>query len=289
MSTTPSLKSSIALFAPTLEKRIAENPKDIATLYRLLEVYRKTGALEDIRRIAKLWRQTEPQNTEDILLAKLLLGEALAPFSFKETHPCPFWVIDDFLSDQERDTLLQFGTENAERFEQASYDAFDENGNRTRKINKEYRDQLCLNASDDIESLLESAILPLVDEAKKRFGMPFESIFRHNMEVLLTGHKQHGQAHSDRKKNSTKPMGSKIIFLYYMYQKPKAFDGGDLLLFDTDFPNDTHVEAYTRISPTDNRLVAFPACFYHSISEVHLESNELVKGRFSIPFWVQLQ
>jgi Rps23 Pro-64 3,4-dihydroxylase Tpa1-like proline 4-hydroxylase len=78
--------------------------------------------------------------------------------------------------------------------------------------------------------------------------------------------------------------------LLFLYQEPKFFQGGDLLLCDTLITSrapitgeyEYQVENFTRIIPTNNCLVVFPSAYVHAATPVQLEAQDFQQGRLAI-------
>ena len=74
-----------------------------------------------------------------------------------------------------------------------------------------------------------------------------------------------------------------INFVHDFHRVPKAYTGGELLVFDSDIQADTYTRArFTRVVPEDNSIVFFPSPYYHSVLPVHCPSGEFADSRFVI-------
>ena len=153
-------------------------------------------------------------------------------------------------------------------------------------VNLTTRDQKVFVPDHEIKALLEQHILKIVPDAIKKLGMRYHQVKSTSLEIAATGNGQFAKTHSDRMLNQ--PLMSKIAFVYYFHKVPKAFTGGDILVYDTDIQQDKAGVKFTKIHHTNNRIVAYPSCFYHEITQVSSPSGLFADCRFAIPFWVTL-
>jgi SM-20-related protein len=80
-----------------------------------------------------------------------------------------------------------------------------------------------------------------------------------------------------------------LTFVCYFHREPKAFTGGDLLLYEeTDWHRwRQEPGAYHRIEPVSNTVVFFPAAAIHEVERVSVPSGEFMDGRFTLNGWVR--
>jgi len=77
-----------------------------------------------------------------------------------------------------------------------------------------------------------------------------------------------------------------LTFVYYFNRRPKAFEGGDLALYDGDaaaglFSN----RHFTKVGPVDNRLLVFPSNAQHEVLTVRCPSGAYEDSRFTLNGW----
>ena len=104
------------------------------------------------------------------------------------------------------------------------------------------------------------------------------------LEIKLSNHVDGGffKIHADNH-DPTHAEGRAITWLYYFDDGEGHFDGGDLLLVDTDLPRrDLSRSWFTRVLPRRNRFIAFPSWFFHAVSPTRLHSHDFAHGRFAI-------
>lgn len=67
----------------------------------------------------------------------------------------------------------------------------------------------------------------------------------------------------------------RLSWVYYFYQEPRAFTGGDLILY----PNGSQC---TVITPQSGMMVFFAASTAHEVQKVDVPGGDIVKSRFAI-------
>lgn len=80
--------------------------------------------------------------------------------------------------------------------------------------------------------------------------------------------------------------GRVLTCVYYLHRTPARFTGGDLLLHDParlDGPQGP-IE-FTRMAPSDNTALFFPADACHEVRGVHSDVTDPLHGRVSINVW----
>lgn len=79
-----------------------------------------------------------------------------------------------------------------------------------------------------------------------------------------------------------------ISYVYFFYSEPKAFQGGELALYDSRIENGVAVptKLRTRITPEQNTMVLFPSACPHEILPVSCPSGRFPDSRFTINGWL---
>lgn len=72
--------------------------------------------------------------------------------------------------------------------------------------------------------------------------------------------------------------------VYYFFQEPKTFSGGELRLFKLGPAADR--SSHQDITPLTNMLLAFPSWAAHEVLPVRCPSKKFVDSRFAINCWV---
>jgi hypothetical protein len=209
---------------------------------------------------------------------RLAEAGALAPVA--TTLPCvPYVLIEDFLPETRYREVLDFALTRRAEFQHAMVGGDESEWT----IDPEWR---VAQAAYDIAPL-RAWFMPLVEvrlpEVLRRLGIaPFEM---GEFELQLTAYNdgEYFRAHADRDEESL--ARRQITFVYYFNRAPKAFEGGDLLLYDGDTTAFSQ-RHFTRVTPEDNRLVLFPSSAQHEVSMVRCPSRAYEDSRFTLNGWV---
>jgi Rps23 Pro-64 3,4-dihydroxylase Tpa1-like proline 4-hydroxylase len=89
-----------------------------------------------------------------------------------------------------------------------------------------------------------------------------------DIELQVTRHRIGGyyRCHHDV---SRREASRRVTLVHYLFDAPRPFRGGDLLLYDTDVAGlRTDTNRFTRVPPASNRAVWFPSCVAHEVTEV---------------------
>jgi SM-20-related protein len=206
--------------------------------------------------------------------------ETLAPVA-RELPAVPYVLIEDFLPAARHREVLDYALARRAQFERAMVGGDDSEW----KIEPQAR---IAQAAYDIAPLREW-FMPLVEarlpEILKRLGLaPFEP---GELELQLTAYNdgEYYRTHADRDEAGL--VKRQLTFVYYFNRSPKAFEGGDLLLYDGDATAGLFSEQhFTRVTPDDNRLILFPSSAQHEVSMVRCPSGSYEDSRFTLNGWV---
>jgi Rps23 Pro-64 3,4-dihydroxylase Tpa1-like proline 4-hydroxylase len=124
-----------------------------------------------------------------------------------------------------------------------------------------------------------------------RLQVPLSEFQPTKIHALVSRNGDFFRAHRD-----TSPRNNRrITFLYYLYEAPRRFTGGDLVLYDSrthldcrnvpDSDSDFHPSLYTRLPCTDNELVCFPSEYYHEVLAVAELGDDTRGARIAINGW----
>jgi SM-20-related protein len=210
---------------------------------------------------------------------RLAEAEALAPVA--TALPCvPYVLIEDLLPEARHREVLDFALARRDQFERAMVGGDESEW----KIDLQAR---IAQAAYDIAAL-RAWFMPLVEarlpEVLRRLGIaPFET---GEFELQLTAYNdgEYFRTHVDRDEAGLAKR--QLTFVYYFNRAPKAFEGGDLLLYDSDAAGMFSEKHFTRVTPDDNRLILFPSSAQHEVSMVRCPSRAYEDSRFTLNGWV---
>lgn len=109
------------------------------------------------------------------------------------------------------------------------------------------------------------------------------------IELQLTSHNdgEHYRIHSD---NGNAATASRIgTFVYYFHREPKAFSGGDLLVYGRCGCRDPRQPGapLERIEPENDLLILFDPHRLHEVTDVSCPTKDFADGRFTLNGWIR--
>jgi Rps23 Pro-64 3,4-dihydroxylase Tpa1-like proline 4-hydroxylase len=160
---------------------------------------------------------------------------------------------------------------------------------KTATKDKKYRNSLVLFEFEPIRTYFKSQIFRFTQPVKEAFG--YEMTPEMGGEFQLTAHNDQNfySAHTDFLPNTgTRVSLRKITFVYYFHRQPKAFEGGELYVWDhLDCEGDRFrpTKSGKYIEPLNNRIVFFDSRYYHEVRKVTCASKDFMDSRFTINGW----
>jgi Rps23 Pro-64 3,4-dihydroxylase Tpa1-like proline 4-hydroxylase len=193
-------------------------------------------------------------------------------------------VFRNFLGQEDRLALLQWVASNETRFEESRLAGG--------VLNPEKRVSKVLRDLGPLRGLLESKVREISDQTFSLLGVrPFPVDM---VELELAAHLDgaHFAPHSDIPIGpGRKPLGGDgsgqferlISCVYYFYNEPKHFSGGELRLHRFGSTDEADM---IDIEPSQNSLVAFPSWVTHEVRQVRCPPNTFRSARYAVNCWV---
>jgi hypothetical protein len=195
------------------------------------------------------------------------------------TRPAPFLAIDNFLPREVHDRVL------ADLIACQS----DFQSNR-------------MTGRDSLVLINPQSVQPVLDEIERRFdelitklaalGAPVEDVTHCRLEVpsaTATGHANFHAPHIDNDPLSGIEfvLARRVSFAWYAFQEPKAFEGGDLRLWDfAEIPSErgpwTPAATWADHACTNNSLLVFSSSSRHEVLPVRMFQGEFADRRFAV-------
>src|ERR1700747_3064386 len=101
-----------------------------------------------------------------------------------------------------------------------------------------------------------------------------------SLELQLTSHND-GEYYRWHTDNGTPATAARTItFVYYFHAEPKAFQGGELVVYQGK--GERHV-----IAPQPDSMVFFPSTARHEVLRVDCPTRRFEDGRFSLNGWIR--
>ena len=258
-----------------LRRTLALEPDNARALLRMIDIHRGRGdlaaALELCRRLVRL----DPDHRKARWLSAVLGGGKAPEHKPSGPWPAPFVRILDFLTPAEGERLLTSALARRERFGAAKTGM-----GKHRKVRPSLRLGLTTRGFDcqDVEPWLVPKVHEVLPEVMARLRAewfdPGQVLIWPQMTAYHDG--GFGRLHRD-------PSGT-LLGVCYFHRLPKPFFGGDTLLYDTDTAKGGYSPLrFSRIEPTANSIVFFPAGdYFHEVTPVAAETGDFADGRFAV-------
>lgn len=208
------------------------------------------------------WQQNEPTKPE---IPAILESE--------------YVQIDNFLTVEEHQRLLNYVFQRESAFVPTSTSTGD----------LDYRRSMILHSFPEFSQLVVNRIQAILPDVFRKLNLSSFSIAE--IEAQLTSHNDgnYYKVHNDN--GSPDTATREFTYVYYFHQQPKAFSGGELLIYDSKIENNFYVKAdsYKRVEPRNNSIVFFLSRYLHEVLPVSCPSKAFADSRFTINGWVRRQ
>lgn len=263
----------------TLRQTLIKNPDDLNTLETLGQICRQQGDLESAAEAYRRLLSLYPTHQIARYLHAVFTGTALPVNSpIVLPWPAPFVRIQNFLPQCQRNRLFSLAVENQNEFKPLKVYIPMEEGPVVGKYDSKFRHQVGLERSAEVEDIIKPRILEILPVILPRLQVKPFPIGDIVTQLSLCHNGHFGQVHRDDMDGRTK-----VSLAYYFHKQPKAFSGGDLLLYDTDLERRSFNRGkFTQIKPDDNTLTLYPSGYYHQITRVNCPTDAFDEGRFAI-------
>lgn len=187
--------------------------------------------------------------------------------------------IDNFLTVEEHQRLLNYVFQRESAFVPTSTSTGD----------LDYRRSMILHSFPEFSQLVVNRIQAILPDVFRKLNLSSFPIAE--IEAQLTSHNDgnYYKVHNDN--GSPDTATREFTYVYYFHQQPKAFSGGELLIYDSKIENNFYVKAdsYKRVEPRNNSIVFFLSRYLHEVLPVSCPSKAFADSRFTINGWVRRQ
>jgi Rps23 Pro-64 3,4-dihydroxylase Tpa1-like proline 4-hydroxylase len=187
--------------------------------------------------------------------------------------------IDNFLTVEEHQRLLNYVFQRESAFVPTSTSTGD----------LDYRRSMILHSFPEFSQLVVNRIQAILPDVFRKLNLSSFPIAE--IEAQLTSHNDgnYYKVHNDN--GSPDTATREFTYVYYFHQEPKAFSGGELLIYDSKIENNFYVKAdsYKRVEPRNNSIVFFLSRYLHEVLPVSCPSKAFADSRFTINGWVRRQ
>ncbi|MDZ8033814.1 2OG-Fe(II) oxygenase [Nostoc sp. DedSLP04] len=185
--------------------------------------------------------------------------------------------IDNFLKPEEHKNLLEYVLKKESVFLPSNTSTNDIN----------YRQSMVIYSFPEFSELILKKIQTMIPDIISKLNLPSFSVSQ--IESQLTAHNDgnYYKLHNDNGSSDTATR--ELTYVYYFYQEPKSFSGGELLIYDSKIENNVYVNAETfkTVEPRNNSIVFFISRYMHEVLPVSCPSQAFGDSRFTINGWVR--
>lgn len=194
-------------------------------------------------------------------------------------YSCNYLQIDNFLPQEEYQQVLETALNKQSEFKDS----------RTVTNTENYRKSLILPATliEDIYYLIKNKIIDKFPSILERLKHHEFSVSHVEMQMTAHNDGDFYKVHTDAGSEQTKTR--ELTYVYYFYQEPKQFSGGELKIYDTEMQGKKIIQKENSkvIEPRNNSIVFFNSRCKHEVLPISCSSNEFQASRFTLNGWLR--
>ncbi len=221
--------------------------------------------------------------TEPPIFVQQKTAPATPTAEVKQATPPPNIVVseclqlDNFLTAEQNKRLVEYALANESAFVPTT----------TSTGAADYRRSFVLHSFPEFYQLMINRINEIVPTLFSKFGVAPFTVSQ--IEAQLTAHNDGNfyKIHNDS--GSPETATRTLTYVYYFNREPKAFSGGELVLYDSKIENNFYVKAnsFKTVEPRNNSVVFFLSRNMHEVLPVSCPSKNFADSRFTINGWVR--
>ncbi|MEG4800656.1 2OG-Fe(II) oxygenase [Microcoleus sp. ARI1-B5] len=204
-------------------------------------------------------------------------AEIPAPAPVNDDLISRYAQIDNFLTAAEKNKLIKYVLAKESEFVTTS----------TSTNAEDYRRSMVLHSFPEFSELMVNRIKGILPNVLRKLNIP--SFPLGDIEAQLTMHNDNNfyKLHNDS--GSPDTASRFFTYVYYFNREPKAFSGGELLIYDSKIENNFYVadETFRTVEPRNNSIVFFLSRYMHEVLRVSCPSKAFADSRFTINGWVR--
>lgn len=193
--------------------------------------------------------------------------------------PATCLQIDNFLPEEEYQQVIDTAFKKQSEFKDS----------RTVTNTENYRQSLILPGKEfsEVYYLIKSKLLETFPSLLDRLKHPEFSVS--HVEMQMTAHNDGAfyKAHTDAGSEKTKTR--ELTYVYYFYQEPKPFSGGELKIYDTEVQGKKVIqkENSRTVEPRNNSIVFFNSRCKHEVLPISCSCQDFKASRFTLNGWLR--
>ncbi|MGZ0172954.1 MAG: 2OG-Fe(II) oxygenase [Planctomycetales bacterium] len=261
----------------SLKSHLSRDPGNGQLLHRLALLYRKQGLLADATEVYQQILSSDSTDRQAYYMHQVLRTGSVPDSTPTEgTRPAPFVLIEDFLPAEEHAELMPLVL--------AEQEAFAASLVGEGEYRPETRESRTLPGPRPEKKQFRSRVKDALPDVIRRLQVPSFAVDMIEVKIRAYSDGDFFEVHQDNSERNHR----QVSYVYFFHREPRAYQGGDLLLMDTDINCDSYIESnFTRVVPQNNCVAFFPSSYYHTVIPVLCPSREFGDGRFVINGHVQ--
>ena len=219
------------------------------------------------------------KNSEPAKIAQFPTNNINASQVQSQLFPATYLQIDNFLPEEEYQQVLETAFNKQSKFQDS----------RTVTNTENYRQSLILAGKEfsEVYYLVKNKLLETFPSLLNQLKHPEFSVS--HVEMQMTAHNAGAlyKVHTDAGSEKTKTR--ELTYVYYFYQEPKQFSGGELKIYDTEMQGKKFIQKENSkvIEPRNNSIVFFNSRCKHEVLPISCSSNEFKASRFTLNGWLR--
>ena len=219
------------------------------------------------------------KNSEPAKIAQFPTTNINSSETQSQLFPATYLQIDNFLPEEEYQQVLNTAFNKQSKFQDS----------RTVTNTENYRQSLILAGKEfsEVYYLVKSKLLEKFPSLINQLKHPEFSVS--HVEMQMTAHNDGAfyKVHTDAGSEKTKTR--ELTYVYYFYQEPKQFSGGELKIYDTEMQGKKFIQKENSkvIEPRNNSIVFFNSRCKHEVLPISCSSNEFKASRFTLNGWLR--
>ena len=219
------------------------------------------------------------KNSEPAKIAQFPKNHVNPSQTESQFFPATYLQIDNFLPEEEYQQVIDTAFNKQSEFKDS----------RTVTNTENYRQSLILPGKEfsEVYYLIKNKLLEQFPSLINQLKHPEFSVS--HVEMQMTAHNDGAfyKVHTDAGSEKTKTR--ELTYVYYFYQEPKQFSGGELKIYDTEMQGKKFIQKENSkvIEPRNNSIVFFNSRCKHEVLPISCSSNEFKASRFTLNGWLR--
>ncbi|MBE9212890.1 2OG-Fe(II) oxygenase [Plectonema cf. radiosum LEGE 06105] len=219
------------------------------------------------------------KNSEPAKIAQFPTNNKSTSQTESQFFPANYLQIDNFLPQEEYQKVIDTAFNKQSEFKDS----------RTVTNTENYRQSLILPGKEfsEVYYLVKNKLLETFPSLINQLKHPEFSVS--HVEMQMTAHNDGAfyKAHTDAGSEKTKTR--ELTYVYYFYQEPKQFSGGELKIYDTEMQGKKIIQKENSrvIEPRNNSIVFFNSRCKHEVLPILCSSGEFKASRFTLNGWLR--